>query len=115
VFVLLVLLLVITLTLAFGLYLRFKISRYQHCFSKPKSAITNLITLIDLIDFISSLVDSQRQANAIYYNRINALDLVPHSFLLPSSLSSRKSQVLVSGIVSSPSEFLSGVPQGSVM
>jgi hypothetical protein len=71
---------VITLTLAFGLSLNFKISRYQLCSSEPKSAITNLITYVD---FFLVSVGSQRQADdAIYFERNNAFDFIPHYLLL---------------------------------
>ncbi|PNF20040.1 hypothetical protein B7P43_G05817 [Cryptotermes secundus] len=109
-------------------YLKSKISPYQHGFSKTKSTSTNLVTYID---FISPIVGSQRQADAIYFDLSNAFDLVPHSLLLHklsaaglsggyvswfrSYLSNRKSQVRVSGVLSSPFEVLSGVPQGSVL
>jgi hypothetical protein len=77
--------------------------------------------LITYADFISSLVGSQRQADSIYYDRNSGFDLVPHSLLLHkfsafglsggyvnwfrSYLSSRKSQVHVSGILSHLLEF----------
>jgi hypothetical protein len=109
-------------------YLKVKISPYQHGFTKSKSAITNLVTYLD---FISPLVGSQTQADAIYFDLSNAFDLVPHSLLLHklsafghsggyinwfrSYLPNRQSQVRVSGILSSPLEVLSGVPQGSVL
>jgi hypothetical protein len=83
------------------------------------------------LDYITPLVDSQCQVDAIYFDLRNAFDLVPLSLLLHklsafglsggyvnwycSYLSNRKSQVRVSGILSSPFEVLSGVPQGSVL
>jgi hypothetical protein len=67
----------------------------------------------------------------IYFDLSNAFDLVPNSLLLRklrayglsggyvnwfrTCLSNRKSQVPVSGILSSPFEVLSGVPRGSVL
>jgi hypothetical protein len=93
-----------------------------------KPAITNLVTYAD---FIFPLVGSQSQADAIYFDLSSASDLVPHSLLFHkisafglsggygnwfrSYLSNRHSQVCVSGILSSPFEVLSGVPQGSVL
>jgi hypothetical protein len=109
-------------------YLKSKINPYQHGFSKTKSASTNLVTFVE---FITPLVYSQGQADAIYFDLINAFDLVPHSLLLHklsalglsggyvnwfrSYLSGQQSQVRVSGALSSPFEILSGVPQGSVL
>jgi hypothetical protein len=109
-------------------YLKSKISPYQPGFSKTKYTSSNLVTYVD---FIVPLVGSQRQAHDIYFDLSNWFYPVPHSLLLQklsafglsggyvnrfrSYLSNRKSQVHVSGIVSSPSEVLSGVPQESVM
>jgi hypothetical protein len=106
----------------------FKISLYQYDLSKSKSAITNLVTYVD---FISPSVDSQSQADVIYFDLSNAFDLIPYSLLLlklrafglsggsvnwfRSYLSNRKSQVRVSGILSSPTEIISGVLLGSVL
>jgi hypothetical protein len=113
-------------------FLKFKISPYKHGLSRTKSTGTNLVTHAD---FISPLVGSQRQANAIYFDLSYAFDLVPHCLLLlllllhklsafglsggyvnwfRSYLSNRKLQVRVSGVLSSLFEILSGVPQGSV-
>jgi hypothetical protein len=60
-------------------YLKFKISIYQYGFSNSKSAIISLVTYGD---FISPLVGSLRQTDAIYFDQSNAFDLVPHSLLL---------------------------------
>jgi hypothetical protein len=60
-------------------HLQFKISHYQHGFSKSKSAITSLVTYAD---FISPLAGSQKQGGTIYFDLCNAFDLVPHSLLL---------------------------------
>jgi hypothetical protein len=60
-------------------YPKFKISPYQHGFSKSTSAITNLISYAD---FISPLFSFQRQDDAIHFDLSNTFDLVPHSVLL---------------------------------
>jgi hypothetical protein len=57
-------------------YLKSKINPYQHGFSKIKSASKNVVTLVD---FVTPLVRSQGQADAIYFDLSNAFDLVPHS------------------------------------
>jgi hypothetical protein len=109
-------------------YLKSRISPYQHGFSKTKSACTNLVSFVD---FITPLVCSQRQVDAIYFDLSNVFDLVPHSLLLHklsalglsggyvnwfrSYLSGRQSRVCVSGALSSPFKILSGVPQRSVL
>jgi hypothetical protein len=98
------------------------------CFAKSKSTITNLVTYLD---FITPLVSSQGQANAIYFDLSSTFDLVIHTLLLQklsafglsggyvnwfcSYLTNRQSQFRVSGILSSPFIVLSGVPQGSVL
>jgi hypothetical protein len=60
-------------------YLKSKISPYQHGFTKAKFTSTNLVAYVD---FIASLVGSQRQADAIYFDLSNAFDFVNHSLLL---------------------------------
>jgi hypothetical protein len=52
-------------------YLKSKINLYQHGFSKTKSASTDLVTFVD---FITPLVCSQRQFDAIYFDLSNAFD-----------------------------------------
>jgi hypothetical protein len=93
-----------------------------------KSTITNPVTYLD---FITPLVSSQGQADAICFDFSSAFDLVPHTLLLQklsalglfggyvnwfcSYLTTRQSQVCVSGILSSPFVVLSDFPQGSVL
>jgi hypothetical protein len=70
-------------------------------------------SLVTYVDFISPLVSSQKQADAIYFNLSNAFNLVPHSLLhklnafglsggyvnwFRSYLSNRKSWFRVSGV-----------------
>jgi hypothetical protein len=82
-----------------------------------KSTITNLVTSLD---FITPLVSSQCQADAIYF------DLVSQTLLLHKlsplgffggyvSWFHRQSQVRISQTISSPFKVLSSVPQGSVL
>jgi hypothetical protein len=54
-------------------YLKSKINPYPHGFSKTKSASTDLVISVD---FITPLVCSQGQADAIYFDLSNAFDLV---------------------------------------
>jgi hypothetical protein len=60
-------------------YLKFKISLYQHGFSKinPPSPI-----LVTYVDFIPSLVGSQRQVNAIHFVLNNTFDLLQNAMIL---------------------------------
>jgi hypothetical protein len=109
-------------------YFKFKLDACQHGFTKSKSTITNLATYLE---FITPLVTSQGQADAIYFDLGSAFDLVPHTPLLQklsafglsdgyvnwfcSYLTNRRSQVRVSKTLSSPFVMPSGVPQGSVL
>jgi hypothetical protein len=109
-------------------YLKFKLNPCQHGFTKSKSTTTNLVTYLA---FITPLVGSQRQADAVYFDLTSAFDLVPHTLHLHklsalglsggyvnwfrSYLTNRQSQVRIGGIISSPFEVLSGVPQRSVL
>jgi hypothetical protein len=87
--------------------------------------------LVTYVIFISFSVDSQRQADAIYFDISIAFDLGQHFLVLHklsafrlyfgyvkwlrSYISNWISQFPVSGIHSSPFEILSGVSQGSVL
>jgi hypothetical protein len=109
-------------------YLKSKFNPCQHGFTKFKSTTTNLVSYLD---FITPLVGSQRQVDAIYFDLTSAFDLVPHTLLLHklsalgfsggyvnfirSYLINRQSQVRIGGTTSLPFEVLSGVPQGSVL
>ena len=56
-----------------------KFNPRQHALIKSKSTTTNLVANID---FITPLVHSQLQVNAISFDFRNAFDLVPHPLLL---------------------------------
>jgi hypothetical protein len=60
-------------------YLKSKLNPCQHGFTKYKSTITNLVTYLD---FITPLVSSRGQVDAIYFDLSSAFDLVPHTLLL---------------------------------
>jgi hypothetical protein len=93
-------------------YLKFKLNPCQHGFTKSKFTTTNLVTYLN---FITPLVSSQRQADAIYFDLTSAFDLVPHTLLLHklsalglsggyvnwflSYLTNRQSQVCIGGII----------------
>jgi hypothetical protein len=105
-----------------------KLNPSQHGFMKSKSTATNRVCYLDAI---VPLVDSQRQADSIYFDFSNAFDRVPHELLLRklndcglsagyvswfrSYLTNRTSYVRYCGAHSSSYEVLSGVPQGSVL
>jgi sarcosine oxidase/L-pipecolate oxidase len=85
--------------------------------------------LVTYLDYITHLVSSQRQVDAIYFDFSSAFDLVSHTLLLgklssfglasayvgwfSSYLTDRFSCVKISGIFSAPFRILAGVPQGS--
>ena len=87
--------------------------------------------MVTYLDYITALVSSQRQVDAIYFDFSSAFDLVTHNLLLRklgsfgltsayvswfcSHLTDRFSCVKISGIFSAPFRILAGVPQGSVL
>jgi hypothetical protein len=58
-------------------YAKFNLN--QHGFTRTKSTDTNLVTFLD---FLTPVVRGQGQADAIYFDLSNTLDLVPHNMLL---------------------------------
>jgi hypothetical protein len=87
--------------------------------------------LVNYLDYITPLVSSQRQVDAIYFDFSSAFDLVSHALLLSklssfglssayvswfcSYLTDRFSCVKISGNFSAPFRILAGVPKGSVL
>ena len=100
----------------------------QHGFRKNRSCVSQLITTLD--DFANTL-KNQHQTDAILLDFSKAFDKVDHLGLLSkletygirgpllewtsSFLIGRKQSVVVDGHTSSPSDVLSGVPQGTVL
>jgi hypothetical protein len=109
-------------------YLQSKLNCCQHGFIKFRSTTSNLVTYLD---YITPLVSSQLQVDAIYFDFSSAFDLVSHTLLLRklssfgltsayvswfcSYLTDKFSFVKISGIFSAPFRILAGVPQGSVL
>jgi hypothetical protein len=61
-------------------YLKFKLNPCQHGFPKWKSTTANWVTYLH---FMTPLVDSQPQADAIHFDLASAFDLIAHAPLLP--------------------------------
>jgi hypothetical protein len=71
-----------------------KFNRNQHGFTKTKSTVTSLVTFLD---FLTSVVHGQRQADAVYFDLSNAFGVVPHSKLLHKLSSCGFSDAYVAG------------------
>jgi hypothetical protein len=56
-------------------YFKFKLHPSQHGFIKLKSTTTNLLTFLNSI---TVPISSQRQADSVYFELIQAFDKVPH-------------------------------------
>ena len=102
--------------------------RVQHRFIPGKSCVTQLV---EVIDYIGSLLDSGKQTDVIYLDMSKAFDKVQHSLILgklrqynicgsllswfTSYLGGRRQRVTVLGATSTEREVASGVPQGSIL
>jgi hypothetical protein len=60
-------------------YLKFKLNPCQYGFPKSKSTTANWVTYLH---FITPVVDSQPQADAIHFDLAYAFDLITHALLL---------------------------------
>ena len=101
----------------------------QHGFTPGKSCTTQLL---EVLDYIGSLLDSGKQTDVVYMDMSKAFDKVHHKDLLSklknvygisgtllcwfeSYLLNRKQRVTVLGATSSARPVRSGVPQGSIL
>ena len=101
----------------------------QHGFTPGKSCTTQLL---EVLDYIGSLLDSGKQIDVVYMDMSKAFGKVHHKDLLSklknvygiqdtllcwfeSYLLNRKQRVTVLGATSSARPVLSGVPQGSIL
>jgi hypothetical protein len=60
-------------------YFKRKLNTCQHGFTKSKSAVTNSVTYLD---FVTPLVCSERQVDAVYFDLSSVLGLVTYALLL---------------------------------
>ena len=104
------------------------VSEDQHGFMAARSTTTNLLTSIN--DW-TKLLDAKYDVDAFYIDLSKAFDTVVHSKLLyrlsilgiggnllrllESYLTNRTQQVRVNGYATSPSEVVSGIPQGTIL
>ena len=102
--------------------------RAQHGLIPGKSCVTQLV---EVIDYIGSLLDSGKQADVIYLDMSKAFDKVQHSLIhdklrqynisgnllnwFTSYLRGRRQRVTVLGATSKERKVTSGVPQGSIL
>lgn len=110
------------------IYMRNRITEYQHGFMKGRSTITNLFCLTQ---YISDSADANSQVDVIFTDFSKAFDRLDHNTLLKkldivgfstslltffdSYLRKRKQFVQYSGHQSLEITALSGVPQGSIL
>ena len=109
-------------------HLLLMLDRAQHGFIPGKSCVTQLV---EVIDYIGSLLDSGKQTDVIYLDMSKAFDKVQHSLILDklrqynisgnllnwftSYLRGRRQRVTVLGATSKERKVTSGVPQGSIL
>ncbi|CAB4037986.1 Hypothetical predicted protein, partial [Paramuricea clavata] len=101
----------------------------QHGFIPGKSCTTQLL---EVLDYIGSLLDGGKQTDVVYMDMSKAFDKVHHKYLISklrnvygisgkllrwfeSYLINCKQRVTVLGATSSARPVLSGVPQGSIL
>ena len=104
------------------------ISPKQHGFVPNKSCFTNLLTMLD---FWTDIIEKGHSVDCIYLDFAKAFDSVPHQKLIQKLksygingslinwiteyLNNRQQSVRIENSLSSWSEVISGVPQGSVL
>ena len=102
--------------------------RAQHGFIPGRSCVTELV---EVLNYIGSLLDSGQQTDVIYLDMSKAFDKVQHSLIIArlqqfnisgslwkwftSYLCGRRQRVTVLGATSQEREVSSGVPQGSIL
>lgn len=104
------------------------LSKNQHGFRPGRSCLTQLL---HHLDSIISILEKNENADVIYLDLSKAFDKVNHNILmhklenmgisgkinlwLKNFLTNRTQNVVIDGATSSPTDVLSGVPQGTVL
>jgi hypothetical protein len=102
--------------------------RAQHDFIRGRSCVTQLV---EVLNYIGSLLDTGLQTDVIYLDMSKAFDKVQHSLIISrlrqfnisgsllswftSYVNGRRQRVSVLGATSKERELTSGVPQGSIL